>query len=185
MAITMQAALPCRPALPSKTVKQPIPTRRLIPALLACFWLAAGVAYARDKSDDLAIVVNKSSVLENVSSSELAKIFKAERRKSSDGTKFSIVMREKDSDERHAALKSIYEMDDSEYEKYFLQATFAGTVQSAPRVLSSSAVVLQFVSSNPGAIGYMRASAADGSVKVLKVDGKAPGDADYPIKIKN
>jgi ABC-type phosphate transport system substrate-binding protein len=154
-------------------------------ALFAFFWLAAGVAYAQDKSNDLAIVVNKSSVLDSVSSSELARIFKAERQKSSDGTKFIIVMREKDSTERHAALKSIYEMDDSGYEKFFLQATFAGTVQGAPRVLSSSAVVLQFVSSNPGAIGYMRASDADGSVKVLKVDGKVPGDADYPIKIKN
>ena len=37
---------------------------------------------------------------------------------------------------------------------------------------------------SPGAITYLRASDVDPSVKVLKVDGKAPGEAGYPLKIK-
>jgi hypothetical protein len=40
------------------------------------------------------------------------------------------------------------------------------------------------VSGTPGAIGYLRGSDVDDSVKILKVDGHAPGDAEYPLKIK-
>jgi ABC-type phosphate transport system substrate-binding protein len=50
--------------------------------------------------------------------------------------------------------------------------------------MASSDALLNFVSSTPGAIGYVRASEANDSVKILKVDGVAPGDAAYKLKIK-
>jgi len=153
-------------------------------ALLMILASLTSSVWAQDKAADLAIVVNSASSLDNVSSADLVKIFKAEKAKSADGTKFVLAVREAGSPERAAALKSIYGMSDSEYEKFFLQATFAGTVQSAPKALGSASSVKQFVAGSPGAICYMRGSDVDSSVKVLKVDGKSPGDADYPIKIK-
>jgi hypothetical protein len=45
------------------------------------------------------------------------------------------------------------------------------------------AAVKAYVAQTPGAIAYIRASDADDSVKVLKVDGKSPGDADYGLKL--
>jgi ABC-type phosphate transport system substrate-binding protein len=146
--------------------------------------LPARFAVAQDKSADLAIVVNPACSLDNLSSAELTRIFKAEKTKNPDGVKYLLTTRETGSPERNAALKVIYQMTDSEYEKFFLQATFAGTVQSAPKQLASTSAVLQFVGGSPGAISYLRASDADGSVKILKIDGKSPGDPDYPIKIK-
>lgn len=151
----------------------------LLSALAVC-----GVAKAQDKSTDLAIVVNTSCTMENVTSAELAKIFKAEKAKNIDGAKYAIAMRDAGSAERNAALKGIYQMSDSEYEKFFLQATFAGTVQAAPKALGSAASVKSFVAAAPGGISYMRGSDVDSTVKVLKVDGKSPGDAGYPLKIQ-
>jgi hypothetical protein len=152
----------------------------LVPAIL----LRAAIAAAQDKSSDLAIVVNASCSLDNVSSAELAKIFKAEKSKTPEGAKFLIGVRETGSAERKAALEAIYHMTDAEYEKFFLQATFAGTVTAAPKVLAGAGAARLFVAGSPGAICYLRASEADSSVKVVKVDGKAPGDPGYPIKIK-
>ncbi|PWU09383.1 MAG: hypothetical protein C5B50_27535 [Verrucomicrobia bacterium] len=146
--------------------------------------LASFSACAEERSDYLAIVVNSASPLENVTSAELAQIFKSQKTRDSAGARYVVGMRETGCAERAAALKGIYQMSDSEYEKYFLQATFAGTVQAPPKVFAGAGAVKQFVASAPGAISYLRASDADSSVKVLKVDGKAPGDAGYPIKIQ-
>jgi len=147
-------------------------------------WLATGLVHAQGKSSDLAIVVNPACSLSDISIPELAKIFKSQRSKNPDGNKFVLISRETGSPERETILASIYQMTDPQYEKYFLAATFAGTIQSAPKVIVTGVSVCQFVASEPGAIGYLRASEADGTVKVLKVEGKAPGNPGYPIKIK-
>jgi ABC-type phosphate transport system substrate-binding protein len=154
----------------------------LILVLAGGLW-ACG-AMAQDKSGDLAIVVGKSCSLDNVTSAELAKIFRAEKSKDANGVRFFILTREAGSAERTAALAGIYKLSEDDYAKYFLQATFIGLVQSAPREMSSSPAMLGYVVRIPGAIGYVRASDADDSVKILKVDGHAPGEAGYPLKVK-
>jgi phosphate transport system substrate-binding protein len=143
-----------------------------------------GFAMAQDKSADLAIIVNKNNTLDNVTSEELAKIFRAEKAKNPDGVRFAVTTREVGSAERATALAEIYKMDEDAYAKYFLQATFVGIVQSAPRPLAGAGTAKQFVAVTPGAISYVRGSDIDDSVKVLKVDGKSPGDPGYPIKVK-
>ncbi len=153
---------------------------RLVPVIL----LSVVLAGAQDKSADLAIVVNESSLLDNISSVELAKIFKMERTKSPGGFRYVIAVRDSGSPERSAALERIYHMTDQDYKKFILQATFAGNIQVAPKELTSAASVREFIASSPGAISYLRASDIDSSVKVLRVDGKSPGDPTYPIKIK-
>jgi hypothetical protein len=140
--------------------------------------------FAQDKSADLAIVVNPASALESVSSAELAKILKMDTKKSPDGVKYVVALRSAGSPEENALLKGIYQMSEAECQKYFLQATFAGTIQAAPKQLASGAAVRQFVASEKGAISGLCASEADATVKVLKIDGKSPGDAGYPLKLK-
>ncbi|HEY3861330.1 MAG TPA: hypothetical protein VGO59_05525 [Verrucomicrobiae bacterium] len=146
--------------------------------------LAAGFASAQDKAADLAIVVNAACSLENVSSAELVKIFKAQRTTNPDGVKYVLAACQTGTPEHSAALKAIYRMTDSDYERYFLQATFAGSIQAAPKAFLNGLSVRQFVAAAPGAIGYLRASEADKSVKVVRIDGKAPGELGYPLKIR-
>jgi hypothetical protein len=155
--------------------------------LILVLWLglAAKLACAQDKWADLAIVVNPACSIDNISSVELAKIFKAERSRNPDGAKYLLAARETDSPERNAALGEIYQMTDADYQKYFLQATFAGKIQTAPKVLLNAGSMIQFIMSAPGAIGYLRASDAVSSVKILRIDGKVPGEPGYPIKIKS
>jgi hypothetical protein len=43
--------------------------------------------------------------------------------------------------------------------------------------------VLRFVFNVPGAIGYVRASEVDASVKTLRVDGRLPGDRGYGLEV--
>ncbi len=151
-------------------------------ALVAVF--GAGAANAQDKNADLAIIVGKSSALDTVTTADLAKILKAEKAKGSDGVKFALSVREAGSPERAALLGTVYQMTEAEYTKFFLQATFTGAVQSAPKQVAGAAGAKQFVSGTPGGISCVRGSDADDSVKVVKVDGKLPGEDGYPLKIK-
>jgi hypothetical protein len=41
----------------------------------------------------------------------------------------------------------------------------------------------KFIFNAPGAIGYLRASDVDESVKVLRIDGHLPNDRDYTLLI--
>ena len=54
-----------------------------------------------------------------------------------------------------------------EYHRGFLQSVFTGEASDAPKTLATSAGVLRFVFNVPGAIGYVRASERDSSVKTL------------------
>ena len=139
-------------------------------------------ASAQEKSTDLAIVVAKASSFDNVSSLELLRIFEMEKSKDGDGHKLIVTARESNSPERAAALTTIYKMDDGEYQTYFLRAVFAGRASGKPQQLNSAAAVRRFVAATPGAIGYLLASDVDDSIKIVKVDGKAPGEAGYPLK---
>ena len=154
----------------------------LLGVLLA--FAAASTVRADDKADHLAIVVNKASKLDDISSADLQKYFKADKTKTPDGAKVVIVMQDAGRPERDGALKLIYKMSEREYTDFFVEATFTGAVSAAPKSFPSAAAVKQFAADTPGAIGYVRGSEADDTVKVLKVDGKAPGDADYKLKLK-
>ena len=138
---------------------------------------------AQSANGHVAIVVNKSSPLSNVTLDELRKILMAEKSIGPDGQKFRVLMREPKQPEREAVLREVFRMNDAEYNRHFLQAVFTGAVQAAPKQIGSSGAVKSFVASTPGAIGYVRGDEVDDTVKLVRVNGKAPGDADYPLKL--
>ena len=157
---------------------------KLLSGLALMVLIGSVNARAQDKAGQLAIIVGKSSSLDSITTAEMQKYFKAEKTKLPDGTKIVIVMHDVGLPEREAALANIYKMSEAEYNDYFVGQTFTGAVAAAPKAFSSAAAVKQYVAATPGAIGYLRASDADDTVKVLKVDGKAPGEADYKLKMK-
>jgi hypothetical protein len=132
---------------------------------------------------ELAIIVNKSNPNDNLSFSELREYFLAERSNwSSGGGRVRVVMLEPGEPEREAVLHVIYDMSEKDFSSYFLGKKFRGEVLEEPRLRSSTPDMIKTISNLPGAIGYVRADEIDASVKVLRVDGLAPGDSGYRIR---
>jgi phosphate transport system substrate-binding protein len=132
---------------------------------------------------ELAIIVNKSNPNDNLSFSELREYFMAERNNWSGGAgKVRVIMREPGGLERTTVLRLIYDMDEKDFNSYFLGKKFRGEILEEPRVRSSTPDMIKTISNVPGAIGYVRTDEVDASVKVLRVDGLAPGDAGYRIR---
>jgi phosphate transport system substrate-binding protein len=137
-----------------------------------------------NSSVELAVIVNKSNPVEELSLAELRELFMAERGNwPNGGGKVRVVMIEPGNTARDAALRLIYKMNEKGYDSYFLGKKFRGEVLEEPRQQSSPNDVIKFVSLVPGAIGYVRPEEVDASVKVLRVDGLAPGDPGYKLKL--
>ena len=131
----------------------------------------------------LAIVVNRANPVDNMSFSELRKIFLGRRSHWSNGRRIAVVMLDYGQPERETILGRIYQMDENGYRNYFLRGMFRGEVFMSPKTLASPIVVRKFVFNAPGAIGYLRASDVDDSVKVVRIDGHLPLDKDYALQI--
>jgi hypothetical protein len=94
-----------------------------------------------------------------------------------------LVMLESGKPERQAVLSLIYRMEDKDFNAYFLHHVFTGDVHAAPTTLTTPAEVLKFVSNVQGAIGYLRTTAVDESVKIVRVDSVLPCEKDYSIRM--
>jgi ABC-type phosphate transport system substrate-binding protein len=131
----------------------------------------------------LAILVNRSNPVENLSFAELRKVFLGEQNHWSDGRRITLVMLESGKPERQAVLNLIYRMEDKDFNAYFLHHVFTGDVHAAPTTLTTPSEVLKFVSNVQGAIGYLRTTAVDESVKIVRVDSVLPCEKDYSIRM--
>ncbi|MEO8561497.1 MAG: substrate-binding domain-containing protein [bacterium] len=139
---------------------------------------------ARAVTEPLAIVVNKSNPMDEISLADLRKIYRGQRARWSNGRRVTLVMRDPGTPERDAILRSLYGIDEEAYRRGFLQAIFTGEANDAPKMLATPNGVLRFVFNVPGAIGYVRVSEVDESVKMLRVDGQLPGDAGYGLAVE-
>ena len=150
--------------------------------LLALFGTSPRPARAQD-AEPLAIVVNRSNPLSEISLADLRRLFRGQRSRWSNGRRVTLVMRDPGAPEREAILRSLYGLDEDESRRTYLQAVFAGVASDGPKTLASTNGVLRFVYNVPGAIGYVRARDAGQSVKTLRVDGRLPGERGYRLAV--
>ena len=167
----------------SRTLQRAVGVLSLIAALAAACVAPCGPAARAQAPAEIAVIVNKSNPLDDLPLSELREYFLAERGHWPNGKgKVRVVMLEPGAPAREAALRLIYNMNEKAYVSYFLGKKFRGETLDEPRQQTSAADVIKFVSFVPGAIGYVRPEEVDASVKVLRVDGLAPGDPGYKLK---
>lgn len=143
------------------------------------------VSTSRNNWEGLAIVVNPSNPVDNLSLPQLRAVFLGERRWWSHRRRIALSAMRRGTPERQTVLRVIYGMNDHDLEKYFLYQTYKGEASHSPATLQSPADVKKFVRTTPGAVGYMRASDVDSSVKVIRINGLLPEDDGYPLRLRS
>lgn len=151
-------------------------------SLASASWLVRVPPAGAQAPPTLAIIVHRSNPLDDVTFSELRRIFMLDTQTWPRGRKITVVLREKGQPERAEAIRIICGLSESEYDRHVLFQTFRGSVSIGPRSIQSTALMLRFVNSAPGAIGYVASDQVDASVKVLRIDGLLPGDARYALR---
>jgi hypothetical protein len=131
----------------------------------------------------LAIIINRSNPIENLSSAELRRIFLGERGHWPNGRRITIVMMEPGQPERATVLHDICQMNENEFSNHFLHGLFTGEVLVSPKTLATPVGLRKFVFNVPGAIGYLRTSDVDSSVRIVRIDERYPDDRGYPFHV--
>ena len=157
--------------------------RWLLGALAVALLGTAPCTAQAQESEPLAIVVNRSNPLTEISLADLRRVYRGQRSRWSNGRRVTLVMRDPGTPEREAILRTLYGVAEVEYRRAYLQAIFSGETSDAPKTLVSTHGVVRFVYNVPGAIGYIRARDVDPSVKMLRIDGRLPGEPGYGLEV--
>ena len=161
------------------------PARPLLAVLLLAALLAPPATTASQppaQLPPLAVIVHPANPVENLTVSELRRIFMLDTQTWPHGRKITVVLREKGQPERAEAIRIICGVTEREYERQILFRTFQGSVNIGPRSIQSSATMLRFVQNAPGAVGYVNADEVDATVKLLRIDGVGVDDPRYPLR---
>jgi len=132
-------------------------------------------------AEPLAIVVNRSNQVDDLSLTELRTIFLGGRSHWANGRRITLVMREPGEVERKVILRDVCGMNEDQLKTHFLRGLFTGDILLSPKILATPAGVRKFVFNVPGAIGYLRMGDVDVSVKVVRIDHLLPGDKGYKL----
>ena len=115
-----------------------------------------------------------------IESAELRQILLGEKASWSPQLAVAVVMRAPKSHERDAALR-ICDMTEAQFRQHWIEQVFRGGVRG-PKVAGTAALVVQDVTTTPGALALVDPAAAAKGVKILRIDGKLPADAGYAVR---
>jgi len=153
----------------------PVPGLKTLVLLLLLLIRAAAAA-------PVAIVVSPDVPLEDLSFSELRKLFLGERQFWNPKLRVVLLMRAPVAPERDVVLRTIYKMSEAQFRQYWISKVFRADVSAGPKIVYSTEMANDLITAIPGAVAFIDASQVPKGLKVLKIDGKLPGDHDYPLR---
>jgi len=112
------------------------------------------------------VVIVGAANANSVAGSDVSRIFLGKLKKFGDGSSVTPVNLAAGSPVREAFEKNALGKSSSQIKAYWSKQVFSGKGKP-PKELGSDADVINFVSSNPGAIGYVDAGSVNDSVKVI------------------
>jgi hypothetical protein len=118
----------------------------------------------------------------DLSFAEMRKVLLGDRQFWSSSLRVTLVMRAPVARERDVVLKTVYQMSEAQFRQYWIGKVFRAEASSGPKIVYSSDEETGLVGSVPGAIAFVEASRVPKGVKVLRIDGKMPGEAGYRLK---
>jgi ABC-type phosphate transport system substrate-binding protein len=128
----------------------------------------------------LAVIVSKDSPLSELSSAQLTRMYLGDL-VDSGGRKLIPLNRAISTEERAIFDRLVLGKSPDEMARYWIDRKIRGQ-SGAPKAVEPVDVYERVVAKLDGAIGYVRASDVRGDVKVVRIDGKGPGDQGYPIR---
>jgi len=145
--------------------------------------LLLGLLPALQASADVALIVNPQNPEGELSASDVKAIFRQEQQHWKSGGKIYLVLQEAGSPEKDLVLKRIYGLSDEELKQFWLGKLFRGEIASFPYVAPSNISAKRLVAKAARALAFVDASLVDGTVKVIRIDGKQPGDPGYLLAV--
>jgi hypothetical protein len=130
----------------------------------------------------VAIVVSPDLPVSSVSFAEVRQLFLGDRQFWTPQLRVVLLMRAPVAPERNVVLRTIYKMSEAQFRQYWISKVFRADVAAGPKIIYSPEMATELVGAIPGALAFVDASQIPKGLKVLKIDGKLPGDKTYPLR---
>ena len=134
------------------------------------------------RGGDVAVVVNAETPVTDLSLAEVRKVFLGDRQYWTAKLPVTLLIRAPVARERDVVLRVIYEMTEEQFKQYWVVKIFRAEVTAPPRIVYSNDMQYDLVTAMPGANAFVDARNVRPGIKVVSVDGKLPGDKDYPLR---
>jgi hypothetical protein len=130
----------------------------------------------------IAVIVHGQVPVGDLSLPELRQVFLGERQFWSRELMVTLLLPPRGTPERKVLLKEIYQQrSEVQVQQYWINRLFGNQVQAGPKITGSNEMSASLVRVIPGAIALVPANQIPEGVKVLRIDGKKPGEAGYPL----
>lgn len=143
--------------------------------LLLGAWTATAVA------KDIALISNKGNSLPEITLTDVVKVCKGQTSRWPDGKPVTLIMRQPGSADLKIVEEKIYGLPAEALRGLISAANHSRTDRPAIIVTNSDEEVIRKVESVPGAVGLVDVYSITGAVKVVKIGGKLPLEAGYPL----
>ena len=130
-----------------------------------------------------AVIVSKNVAVDELSIDELRRILTFKRTLWKTGQPINLLLPGGSSPVRSFVLNKLYRMTDDELHRYILQRIFQAEIDYAPKVVAAEQDAVAFVTSGKSVVAIVSADTPGlGAVKILRIDGRLPGEAKYALQ---
>ena len=141
---------------------------------VACLTLPERSAFAQT-----AVIVHRSSVVNDVKLDELRRFFLGQGSIVASGQHVMLVEL---TPLRTHFYKRLLGISPDDVRRRWIAVVFRGDALTLPFELADPAAVKKFVAEHAGAVAFIDVADVDDTIKALRIDGKRPGDPQYPLK---
>ena len=131
---------------------------------------------------DVAVVVRPDTPADDLSLGEIRKVLLGERQFWTSGLRVTLLIQAPTAREREVVLKTVYHMSEAEFKQYWIAKVFRAEATNSPKIVLSNEQALELLNIVPGSVAFVDSTAVPKGVKVLKIDGKLPGEKGYPLR---
>ena len=153
----------------------------LLPLILLALGRFAPPASAQGASE-VAVVVHSDVAVDNLTVGELRRVVLGDREFWPAGLRITLLVRAPIAHERDVVLKNLCQMTEAQFRQHWIGKVFRADTALAPKIVYSAEMAADMVGRFPGAIAFIEASQVREGLKVVKIDGRLPGEKGYALQ---
>jgi hypothetical protein len=143
--------------------------------------LLAGVSAVLLAAADVAIISRPDLPIDDLAFSDVRRLFLGDRQYWNSNMRVTLLVRAPVARERDIVLRAIYQMTESQFRQYWIAKVFRAEAATGPKVVYSTEMAAELVAAIPGAVTFIDAAQVPKGLKVIRIDGKLPGEKGYPL----
>jgi ABC-type phosphate transport system substrate-binding protein len=131
---------------------------------------------------DVAVVVNTDVPIDNLTLGDLRRLVLGDKAFWPGSVRVTLLIRAPIAHERDVILKVVCQMTEAQFRQHWIARVFRADSAVAPKIVYSAQSAAELTAQTPGAITFIDASQVSKNMKVVKIDGKLPGENGYLLR---